>query len=77
MYGRKTLELFQLQFVDRVDKVYNIEDREVLQRLSQRRRKALCSRVKEIYRRQKSLTNSCLSLRFTRFETKASGKKKQ
>ena len=46
-------------------KVYNREDSGVLQRLSQRRRKAFCSRVKEIYRRQKSLTNSCLSLRFT------------
>ena len=64
MYGRKTLELFQLQFVDRVKfifgKVYNREDSEVLQRLSQRRRKAFCSRVKEIYRRQKSLTNNSL-----------------
>ena len=68
MYGRKTLELFDnfnLSIVLSFGKVYNREDSEVLQRLSQRRRKAFCSRVREIYRRQKSFTNSCLSLRFT------------
>ena len=71
---RKSCFDLNLSIVLSFGKVYNREDSEVLQRLSQRRRKAFCSRVKEIYRRQKSLINSCLFLRFTRFETKASGK---